>query len=211
MMQKNGSFQTNVFINCPFDTTYTPFLQALLFTVIDSGLEPRIASERSDSGEIRVDKIKTLIKESRYSIHDISRMEPLGQRDLPRFNMPFELGLDLGCRAFGTEHLCKKKCLILEKRKYRYRTVLSDISGNDIRAHNNNVEKLARHVRNWIYENINSQVQAATRIWQRYNEFYAYFERTLKEFGFTKKDITEMPVREFIDYVKSWRVSSQGS
>jgi len=77
MAQGTSTFETNVFINCPFDKEYKPLLRALLFVVIDCGFEPRIASESIDSGEIRVEKIKNLIKASRYSIHDLSRMETL--------------------------------------------------------------------------------------------------------------------------------------
>jgi len=50
----------NVFINCSFDNQYFPLLKALLFTIIYSGLKPLI-SETSDSGEIRLHKIKDLM------------------------------------------------------------------------------------------------------------------------------------------------------
>ncbi|MEP7011624.1 MAG: hypothetical protein ABJC13_14975, partial [Acidobacteriota bacterium] len=66
------SFESNVFINCPFDATYLPLLRPLLFTVVFLGYSPRIASERFDSGENRIDKICSLIRESKYSIHDLS-------------------------------------------------------------------------------------------------------------------------------------------
>lgn len=68
-------------------------LRSLLFTVVDCGLEPRIASESSDSGEIRVEKIKNLIRESRYSIHDISRMEAIkrGHTSFSPFLLRFSL------------------------------------------------------------------------------------------------------------------------
>lgn len=95
MPKNRWDFEKNIFINCPLDPDYKQMLRALIFTVLDCGFEPRIASERQDSGQIRVSKIKDLIRESCYSIHDISRMEPLKNGDLPRFNMPFELGLDL--------------------------------------------------------------------------------------------------------------------
>jgi hypothetical protein len=79
----------NVFINCPFDNKYFPLLKPLLFTIIYLDLVPKI-SETSDSGQIRLNKIKELMSESKYSIHDLSRMEPLKENDFPRFNMPFE-------------------------------------------------------------------------------------------------------------------------
>lgn len=208
MTQEQNSFKSNVFVNCPFDKAYRPLLQALLFTAIDCGLEPRIASERSDSGEVRLDKIKSLIRESAYSIHDISRMEPLTSGELPRFNMPFEVGLDLGCRAFGSGHLCQKKCLTLEKEQFTYRTVLSDIAGNDIKAHHDDPQILVRHVRDWILENTGRRVLSATRIWRRYNEFYSRFEETLKEAGYSDTDIEDISVFEFIELARNWRLSN---
>jgi hypothetical protein len=68
-------FERNVFVNCPFDKRFQPLLRPLLFTIIYLGLQPRIALERTDSGESRLDKILELIRESKYSIHDLSRSE----------------------------------------------------------------------------------------------------------------------------------------
>lgn len=56
---------TNVFVNCPFDDEYFPLLRPLRFTIVFAGYHPRIATERSDSGENRLDKICGLIRESR--------------------------------------------------------------------------------------------------------------------------------------------------
>jgi len=204
----NDNFSFNVFINCPFDKQYKPLLRALIFTIIDCSLNPRIASESSDSGEARVEKIKSLIRESCYSIHDISRMQPTGAKGLPRFNMPFELGLDLGCRTFGAGNLLEKKCLVLEKKKYMYQKVLSDIAGCDIEAHDDDAQKLVRRTRNWIFANIHSDVLTGSRIWQRYNVFYSHFEQLLNSGGYSRKDIEDMPVREFIVFIENWRISN---
>lgn len=54
-------FEKNVFINCPFDEEYYALLRPLLFTVLSFGFNPRIAFERSDSGEQRINKICQLI------------------------------------------------------------------------------------------------------------------------------------------------------
>jgi hypothetical protein len=97
-MSDPAGFHQTVFLNCPYDDEYRPLLGALLFSVLDCGLTPRLASDQADSGQPRLEKIRELIRDSRFSIHDISRMDPLQPGDLPRFNMPFELGLDLGCR-----------------------------------------------------------------------------------------------------------------
>ena len=207
LMTTENTFECNVFINCPFDNAYKPLLRALIFSVMECGLNPRIASESSDSGEVRVNKIRQLIRESCYSIHDISRIEPQTKKSPPRFNLPFELGIDFGCKEYGRGRLRDKKCLILEKKQHRYRTVISDISGNDIKAHGNNAQKILTCTRNWIYENINNTVISATRMWQRYNEFYTNFELLLEEDGYDRKDIRDMPVAEYIVFVREWEIS----
>lgn len=93
-------FERNVFVNCPFDEAYYPLLRPLLFTIIYVDLLPRIATERLDSGEARISKIIELIEESRYAIHDLSRIQAEAAGEFYRLNMPFELGIDVGCRLF---------------------------------------------------------------------------------------------------------------
>jgi hypothetical protein len=88
----------NVFINCPFDADYRASFEALLFTVMVSGYKVRCALEDGDAANIRFDKLRRLIRESPRTIHDLSRTE-LGENELPRFNMPFELGLAMGAKS----------------------------------------------------------------------------------------------------------------
>lgn len=86
------SFQTNIFINCPFDKEYKPLLKALIFISLYLELEPQISITVS-SGHLRITEIMRLIENSKYSIHDISRCEPLKAGELPRFNMHMKWGL----------------------------------------------------------------------------------------------------------------------
>jgi hypothetical protein len=62
MREERDSFSTNVFINCPFDPEYNRLLRPLLFTILQFGFTPKIASERSDGGEFRLAKITGLIQ-----------------------------------------------------------------------------------------------------------------------------------------------------
>lgn len=141
------AYKNNVFINCPFDDEYFPLLKAALFTIIYLGLNPKI-SQTLDSDETRLTEIKKLINESKYSIHDLSRIEPKNPDELPRFNMPFELGIDIGCKTYGEKH--DKKYLILEELPFRYQQVLSDISGQDIKWHLNKPILIVKSIRNWF-------------------------------------------------------------
>jgi hypothetical protein len=182
----NRDFEKNVFINCPFDPEYHPLLRPLLFTIVYLGFNPKIARERSDSGEQRIDKICELIKESRYSIHDLSRLRSKKQGEFYRLNMPFELGIDYSCRRFASNHLKGKKCLILEKGAFDYIKALSDIAGVDIKSHDNDSAKLVQALRNWFVETVKlKNVPGPTAIWYKFNDFTSDFYTRRKKEGFS--------------------------
>jgi hypothetical protein len=123
----------SIFVNCPFDSDYQPFLRATLFTVCAMGCKPRSALEESDSSTLRLGKIYGLIQKCRFSIHDLSRTEVSPHTVLPRFNMPLELGIFLGIKNSSAGHTRKKTCLIFVKDK-RNTAFITDINGMDIEA-----------------------------------------------------------------------------
>jgi hypothetical protein len=174
----------------------------LIFSVIQCGFEPRIATERSDSGEVRFKKIVSIMGESMFSIHDISRIEPLESGSLPRFNMPFELGIDIGCREHGSDAHRSKRCLILEQERYRYQRVLSDIAGNDIKAHGNEPLSVVRAIRSWFAENSFFGLPSHNRIWEAYGEFLVRLSDKARELGYEDGDYSEMPITEYIYLIK---------
>lgn len=99
-----------VFLNVPFDADYRPLFEALVFCVIDCDFEPRCALEASDGGHFHVEKITRIISTCAFGVHDISRTELDAKWGLPRFNMPFELGLFLGAKRFWNRlpGLCRR-------------------------------------------------------------------------------------------------------
>jgi len=200
------NFSNNVFINCPFDSDYIGLLRPLLFTIIYLGYNPRIASERSDSGEIRFQKICKLIEQSKISIHDLSRIRSTKKNEFYRLNMPFELGVDFGCRLFKSGKVKQKKCLVLGKERYKYQIALSDISGSDIKSHNDKAEEIILQTRNWFVENEINHVVSSTKIWESFNEFMADFYQKRKKEGFKKKDLECMPTREYIQFIRDWLI-----
>lgn len=130
-----------LFINCPFDSTYKPMLNALLFAARFYGLKVNIASFDTDSKSNRLERIIELMKDSKYSIHDLSKLRSEKRREFYRMNMPFELGLDYGIG--GNE----KVFLIFENEPYKLKIALSDINGWDVRPHHNNPEDLIMEFR----------------------------------------------------------------
>ncbi len=140
----------SVFINCPFDTEYKPLFQAMCFAIAACGFAPRCALDESDSAVIRFEKILDLITACEFSVHDLSRVEPDATSRLPRFNMPLELGADLGLRLKGGARHAKRRILILDAVAHRYDQTLSDISGMDIEAHGNDERRVVKAVRDWL-------------------------------------------------------------
>ncbi len=128
-------FNKSIFVNCPFDDDYRQLLTAVIFVVHYLGFNPRLSLERSDSGETRIHKILQLITESKFGIHDLSRIVSENENEFYRMNMPFELGIDYGCQKLKEGQWEDKRILILENERYRYQAALSDLSGSDIKKH----------------------------------------------------------------------------
>jgi hypothetical protein len=140
----------SVFLNCPFSPDYQPIFRAVLFVVYTCGFRPRCAREVNDSIENRLSKIETIIAGSRFGIHDISFTEIDENTKLPRFNMPFETGMFFAAKRFGAGQQKRKMALVLDKKGYRYRNSLSDISGQDIAVHKGSVKIAIREIRDWL-------------------------------------------------------------
>lgn len=197
------SFEKSVFINCPFDKEYKPLLRSLTFTLLFLDLQPNI-SQTYSSSSIRINQIKEHIKNSKFSIHDLSRSKALVGDDLPRFNMPFELGLDIGAAEFGGKKLKSKKTLILETEKYHYQKVLSDIAGQDIANHNDDPQKLMQKVRNWIEVNSpDTLIPSVSKIWYSFNQFNSDLYSKLSG-NFSTEEIEDMTVGEYMKFAKDW-------
>jgi len=205
MASSRGTFENSVFLNCPFDIQYFSLLRPLLFTIIALGYNPKIASERSDSGELRLKKIAELIESSRYSIHDLSRLQAAKAGEFFRMNMPFELGIDYGCRLFGQVRLRENRCLVLVNRPFDYAKAVSDLAGVDVKSHGKKPEKLVQQVRNWFVETAGERnVPSPARIWYGFNEFAADFYDVRKREGFSDDDLDMMPVPEYTDFIRNW-------
>lgn len=149
-------------------------LYAITFAVHDCGFKARCTQELDDVGRVRMDNILDLIRDCRFGIHDISRTELDETHELPRFNMPLELGLFLGATRFGEGEQQDKRCLILDRERYRYQKYISDIAGQDIKSHDDRSEVAIRNVRDWLDSSpVDPEVirPGGSRISERYQWF----------------------------------------
>jgi hypothetical protein len=164
-----------VFVNCPFDAEYRKLFYALVFTIHQCGFYARCALEAEDSGEVRMRKIKRIIHECGYGIHDISRVQMDAADGLPRFNVPLELGLFFGAQEYGSGSQKHKRSLILDTEPYRYQKFCSDIAGQDIRAHGDDPARVIAAARAMLSIALDGRVRlpGEAKIRGRYARFRA--------------------------------------
>lgn len=170
------------------------------------GAIPLRRSPRSRPDGLREElaKIVELIRESKYSIHDLSRSEASSAGELYRLNMPFELGIDYGCRLFGRARHREKLTLVLESKPHRYKAAISDLSGADIECHENEPRRIFGVVRNWLKSTCLPAAPGPARIQVAFTQFVADDDDALTDEGFSSADIEAMPIGEVVERMRNW-------
>lgn len=185
-----------LFVNCPFDQRFLSLFNAIAFTVTFCGLTVRSALEVSDSGDLRLRKIMRLLETSRYSIHDISRVELEPDSRLPRFNMPIELGIAIGMRELGRKSLRDHCLLVLDSERYRYQKFASDLAGVDIAEHGSRPDDAIVAVREFLSTRAENHVASASVIVDAHAAFQGELPAMAKS---QKQTITEL---NFVDRMR---------
>jgi len=158
--------------------------------------------EIDDSAQIRIDKIFSIINECKFSIHDVSRTELDPNTGLPRFNMPLELGMFLGARRFGGKQHREKSCLIMDTEQYRFQTYISDISGQDIKAHQNDPRLAVGLVRSWLNDASGRKtIPGGAVIWRRYQSYLAELPDLCADAGLA---VDEMTFNDKTNFASEW-------
>lgn len=194
-------YDRNVFINCPFDDDYNEIFNAILFATHRCGFILRCSKEYEDSSGIRIRNIIELIRQSKYSIHDLSRVTLDVTAKLPRFNMPLELGICMGALEFGTKKQKDNKYLVIESDRFRFKQFISDISGQDIRDHNNNAYEAIRVVRNWLSRKTSESIPSASIIISEFEKFNSDLPELCEENQWIPDELT---FGEYSTLVTSW-------
>jgi len=129
-----------VFLNVPFDQRYAPLYVAIIASLTALGMTPRSVLEVQPSDNARLARLMTIIRACGASIHDLSRVQL--SHGVPRFNMPFELGVTLGVHQ-NAGH----RWFVFESVQHRVTRSLSDIGGYDaVQIHGESVEGVMRAV-----------------------------------------------------------------
>lgn len=193
--------ERDVFVNCPFSDDYTRFFHAIIYTIVRSGFTPRCARESDDGGEVRYEKICNIIRDCKFGIHDLSMTSLDRGTGLPRFNMPFELGLFLAASKFGGAR-SRRTTLILDSAAFRYRDFLSDIAGQDIRAHESDHLQAIERVAAWLRDQSNDRkIPGGRAISAEFVRFYA----ALPKIAASKQlQMDELTFRDFWSASAEW-------
>ena len=199
-----SNYNRSVFINCPFDAAYQRLFDAIVFCVHDCGFIARSALEVDDGAQVRIDKIYQIISDCKFGIHDLSRTEPNPQTGLPRFNMPLELGIFLGARRYGQGQQQEKRVLVLDREEFRYLKFISDIRGQDIKAHNSNERTVITLVRNWLQNALAGtgiSIPSGSLIFKRYEIFQDELPGLCEVL---RLDPNELIFNDYIQAVEEW-------
>ena len=132
----------SVFLNIPYDQDFEELFLAYTTGLTMLGLVVQLTlAVPPDSG--RLTRIIRLIRQTDYSIHDLSRIS--SGDGLPRFNMPLELGLAL---YRGATERSKHRVYIFEQERYRIQRSTSDLNGLDVFIHNGTPRQIMAELRN---------------------------------------------------------------
>lgn len=197
-------FERCIFVNSPFDNDFLPILQAILFAIHDCGFIARIAVEDTGSNETRLDKIARIIRESRYSIHDISRVEITPASPLPRFNMAFECGLALGAIRYGA--MPGRDFLFMSSEPHQDKLTLSDLAGQDSKAHKNDPKTAVGAIRSFLSaKNTKARTRGPAAIWNRYQRFHSNLPHLAARLELTMAEVLGFEfLRDFLQITALW-------
>lgn len=144
------TYETSVFLNCPYDDLFAPLFYAAVLTIGALGFTPRCARESEGESDPRIDRIAPGLRESKYSIHDLSRFQGEGPDHLSRFNMPLELGIALSLRYQGKTSGTPHNWVALVPEGFVHQRFVSDLAGFDPPAHDQTPATVIKAISGWL-------------------------------------------------------------
>ena len=154
--------------------------------------------------DFRLISILNLIRTSKFGIHDLSRHTAQYAGEFSRFNLPFELGLDIGSKVFGGSGFANKKIIVLDHALHDYDSYLGDLSGQDIITHKGDPRILMNEVRDWFSRIYQHKLLPGTdSIWRAYFYYNDALKDKLKP-SWSQEDIENMQMSEYRKFANQW-------
>lgn len=174
------SFDNSVFLNIPYDDRFRRLYLAYISGLIHLGLKP-CATIQIPGGRNRLDKIIELIRNCRYSIHDLSRVQlDRTAPATPRFNMPFELGLAVAAAKIDA---LPDNWFVFETVPRRISKSLSDLGGSDANIHGGTAEGVMRELGNAFVRQSRSEKYSVPEMMRTYRTVANLVGDILRETG----------------------------
>lgn len=193
-MAKRKKSRARVFLNIPYDPKFERLFLAYIAGISAYGMVPQATLQITDSSR-RLEKILKLARSCTYSVHDLSRVQLDAKKPrVPRFNMPFELGL---CVADANQKDNQKQnWFVFEAVANRLDKSLSDLRGTDPRIHDATVRGVLSGLCN-IFRRPGRQ-PSVPQMWQIYKKLRKSQPAILKRAGsgtlYTRKVFGEICV-----------------
>lgn len=142
---------SSVFINCPFDAGHERCHHAIILCVVACGMQPRSALESGTVSKSRMQRIGSALRESAYSIHDLTRAHGDPSHDnLARFNMPFEFGMAFLLTEVASTLGGSHEWLGLIPDMHPRAEFISDLAGYDLESYDGQPESVIGPVLSWL-------------------------------------------------------------
>ena len=155
----------SVFLNVPYDANFENLLLAYIAAISAFGFTPRATLE-IPFGQRRLDRILALVQ-----------LDARAPR-VPRFNMPFELGLTVALeKTARPDHAW----VVCESMRRRINKSLSDLDGTDAYIHDGTIKGVFREVCNAFVGS--SRQPTVTEMMQIYRVLRAQFQGILRRAG----------------------------
>jgi hypothetical protein len=163
-----------VFLNYPFDDSFSPLADAMSFAVVAGGLLPVCAYDLTAPDRPRLETLVEAIRCCHYSAHDFSQSRGAGPQNFARMNMPIEMGMAL-FHALHTQRR-EHRCIFFVPTPHDYKAFASDLAGLDPRVHNNDDARLLTDMYEWLRAVVPSALfnaQATVDVLEKFEAFKA--------------------------------------
>lgn len=189
-MARAKTVPSDVFINAPFDEHYESLFLALIAGLVSFGMNPRCVLEIPSTSD-RLTRLHRLIQQCPFSLHDLSRVQVghNGPFRVPRFNMPFELGLAVAVALTALQP--RHQWSVMESEPHRVGQSLSDISGYDANIHHGTVAGMM-DVLSDIFGNVPSPPLSAAADLLWVHRKLRHFRRTLTAGVYRRNSFTQL-------------------
>lgn len=165
-----------VFLNYPFDDSFSAFEEAMHFAVVAANLIPVCAKDLTVPDRPRLEALIEAIRHSRYSAHDFSRLYGDGAENVARMNMPLEMGMAV-FHALDTQRQ-EHRCAFFVPRPHDYHRAASDLAGLDPRCYNDDARELVAAVYDWLRDIVPAPIMNSVATVDVVGQFDAFKERS---------------------------------